>query len=76
MAILLRLSSPDVEKQKASKYWLICSKNSLTSILFLSSVFALETIPISLGHLSKLIPSLIWEYFSDRQPHIHEQPER
>lgn len=67
MSILLRLTNPDLEKHK-SKYWLICNKKYvLTYILFLPYVFVVGTIFISLGHLPKLIPLLLREYFSDEQ---------
>lgn len=68
MSILLRLNNPDLEKHQ-STYWLICKKKKyvLAYILFLSYVFVVGTILISLGHLPKLIPLLVWESFSDEQ---------
>lgn len=73
---IVRSSNPDLEKHK-SKYWLICNKKYiLTYILFLPSVFVVGTILISLGHLPKPIPLLLWEYFSDGLLYAHEQRTR
>lgn len=66
MSTLLRSSNPDVQKQERSKIWLICNKNMLTRVLFLSSILVLATILISLVHMSELIPSLSWGPSSDR----------